>query len=221
MTRSDRSHRVPAMAVAAAVFVGLTACSGSSDPAPVDATATTAASGAADVAVAPPVTVSLPPGVSPPPGASLPPGVILPVSGNPINNTSTAELLRIDSVLVENNEDPATGKAVDDHLEIALSNTGGADLGGFEVYYTFTDPAEGITENYYAVLPADFTIPAGGTRVAHFDNTGAPDHFPINEFNLYKATVNALDVTVVVSAAGAAPQTATVKKDAGGEETAD
>ena len=147
-------------------------------------------------------------------------GQILPVASNPITNNAAAQSLTIDSVLVENNVD-STGKVTDDHLEIALSNTAGTELGGFEVFYTFTDPTASITESYYAKLPASFTIAAGGTRTAHFDNSGAPDHFPVNDFSLYKTSANALDVTVVVSATDAAPQTAMVTKDAGGAETAD
>jgi len=145
---------------------------------------------------------------------------VLPVRNNPITNTSTVEALVIDSVLVENNEDPS-GVAVDDHLEIALSNTGATDLSNLEVFSTFTDPTAGTSESYYTDLPSSFTVPGGGSRVVHFDNTGAADHFPVNEFSLYATSVNALDVEVIVSADGAAVQTATVQKDAGGEETPD
>lgn len=145
---------------------------------------------------------------------------VLPVSTNPIDNNATADTLHIDSVLVENNED-ANGKAVDDHLEIAVSNTGSTDLSGFEVYYTITDPTAGSSESYYTALPPDFSVPAGGTRTIHFDNTGATDHFAENPYSLYHSSMNELDVEVEVSAQGAAPQTATVKKDAGGEEVPD
>ena len=147
-------------------------------------------------------------------------GEVLPVTDNPITNTATAQTLTIDSVLVENNVD-AAGKATDDHLEVALTNTGSADLSGFEVFYTFTDPTAGTAESYYVQLPADFTVPAGGSRVAHFDNTGATDHFAVNKFSLYATSINQLDVKVEVSAQGAAVQTATVQKDAGGAEVPD
>lgn len=146
--------------------------------------------------------------------------VVLPVASNPISNTSTAPGLTIDQVLVENNVD-ASGGAAPDHLEIALSNSTTSDLGGIEIWYSFTDTVTGDTEGYYTKLPADFTIPAGGSRVVHFDNTGAPDHFPVNDYSLYATSTNALDVQVEVSATGVAPQTATVQKDAGGQETAD
>jgi hypothetical protein len=145
---------------------------------------------------------------------------VLPVAKNPITNTSTVQALTIDSVLVENNVD-TSGQAVSDHLEIALSNTGTAELSAFESFYTFTDPTTSTSESYYAQLPASFAIPAGGTRIAHFDNTGAVDHFPVNEFSLYYTDTNAMDVTVTVSATDAAAQTTTIQKDAGGPETAD
>jgi hypothetical protein len=148
-------------------------------------------------------------------------GNVLPVTSNPINNTATDVLLAIDEVLVENNVDPATGKAADDHLEIAVTNTGTTELTGFEVYYTITDPTTGDTESYYTKLPDTFTIAAGASRTIHFDNSGAPDHFPDNPYSLYHTSLNGLDVTVEVSAQGAAPQTATVQKDPGGDEVAD
>ena len=147
-------------------------------------------------------------------------GPVLPVTVNPINNTSTNAVMTIQSVLVENNVD-ADGKTASDHLEIAIINTGSTELGGFEVFYTFTDPTTAVSESYYAKLPDTFTIPAGATRIAHFDNSGAVDHFPVNDYSLYYTDTNAFDVSVVVSATDAAVQTATVQKDAGGAETAD
>ena len=146
---------------------------------------------------------------------------VLPITANPINNNATASGLHIDNVVVENNVDPITGKVASDHLEIALSNSTGTALAGIEIYYTFADLTTGVIENYYAALPADFTIDAGGTRTAHFDSTGVADHFPVNKFSLYYTDTNALDVTVVVSAQGVKVQTASITKDAGGAETAD
>ncbi len=145
---------------------------------------------------------------------------VLPVSSNPIVNQATAPTLHIDSVLVENNVD-ANGKAASDHLEVALSNTGATDASGIEIFYSIVDDAAGITENYYTKLPADVVVPAGGTRVIHFDKTAAPDHLPVNQFSLYYTSINPLVVSVTVSATGAAVQTTQVKKDAGGAEAAD
>lgn len=194
-THNRRIRALPiGLALAAALTLG--ACSSSSN----STTATSA--GSANSA---------------PAGSSSP---VLPVTDNPITNNATAQTLTIDSVLVENNED-GDGNAVDDHLEIALTNTGADPLTGFEIFYTFTDTTTNATESYYAALPDTFTIAPGASRVAHFDNTGAADHFPTNDYSLYKTSPNAQEVTVEVSARGAAVQTATVQKDAGGAEEAD
>lgn len=154
------------------------------------------------------------------PAAAAGSGRVLPVTTNPIANTSTAKTLTIDSVLVENNVN-ASGKAVDDHLEVTLSNSGTTPLTGLEVFYTFTDPTAKAAESYYATLPADASVPPGGTYTVNFDNTGAPGSVPVNDFSLYATSKNALEVKVVASAAGAATTTATVQKDAGGAEAAD
>jgi hypothetical protein len=183
------------------VFAGaiLGACSSSSPKAPADAASVSASAA---------------------PDSTAPDSAVLPVPSNPITNTATAQTLKIDSVLVENNLD-ATGKAASDHLEVALSNTGTTDLGGIELFYTFTDPTTATTEHYYTKLPADFTVPAGGKRIVHFDDTGAPDHFAVNKFSLYYTNTNAMDVSVTVSAKDAAVQKFDLKKDAGGAEAAD
>lgn len=202
---SSRLRRAALLAAGLVASIALAACGGSTtQPTPTVAVSTSTAT--AD----PTATMRQDAGGS----------QVLPVSTNPIANTSTVQVLTIDSVLVENNVD-ASGKAVDDHLEIALTNTGSAELTGFEVYYTFSDPATSTTESYYAELPASLVIPAGGTRDVHFDNTGEADHVPVNAFSLYSTDANALDVTVVVSATDATVQTATVQKDAGGAEEAD
>ena len=145
---------------------------------------------------------------------------VLPVKSDPIQNTSTAQLMRIQSMLVENNVDPTTKQAVNDHLELVLQNTGSTPLSGFEVYYTVTDKKTKATEGYYQKLPASFSIPAGGTRTVHFDNAHTPDHFPVNKYGLYYLSPNALTVKAEVSATGAAVQTATVDKSAGTGEQA-
>ena len=145
---------------------------------------------------------------------------VLPVQSNPIKNTSTTQALTVDNVLVENNED-ASGTAVDDHLEISVTNSGGAALAGFEVYYTIKDPKTSESESYYSRLPGSFTVAPGAGRVIHFDDTGGADHFPVNQYSLYYTDTNALEVEVTVSAFDSAPQTLTVVKDAGGAEEAD
>ena len=148
-------------------------------------------------------------------------GSVLPVTSNPITSTGGAQALKIASVLVENNLDSKTKKTADDHLEIALSNTGSAPLSGVEVYYAFTDTVTKATEGYYLKLPDTFSIGPGAKRVAHFDSKSEEDHFPINKFSLYRTSTNKLDVSVMVAATGAASQTSKLQKDAGGPEEAD
>jgi len=164
-------------------------------------------------------------GGAPPTGSSKPAaatgsGQVLPVTSNPIDNTATAKTLSIADVLVENNVD-AAGKPVDDHLEITLANSGSTPLTGLEFYYTFTDPTAKASESYYAKLPADVAVPAGGTYTVNFDNSGTPGSVPVNDYSLYSTSQNQLDVEVMASASGAAVATATVQKDAGGAEAAD
>jgi len=142
---------------------------------------------------------------------------VLPVPSNPISNSSTAAGLTITKVLVENNVSPSTGKAVDDHLEIALKNTSATTLTNIEVYYKITDPSKHASEGYYTKLTG-FDIKPGATRTAHFDNTGAPDHFPDNKYSLYRTDKNALVVDVMASSPAVKPATFTVHKDAGGAE---
>jgi len=146
---------------------------------------------------------------------------VLPVRANPIANNATAPGLEITSVLVENNQDPATKKDAEDHLEVALRNSSTQALSGFEVYYTITDTKTSETEGYYTNLGPEFTIPAGASRTVHFDQTGKVDHFPDNEFSIYNSSKNALDVKVQVSAKGVAVADSSVKKDAGGAENPD
>ena len=204
MNPSHNRHRLAAVAAAALAATSLlAACGGrSSTGTNSQPTSSLQASGA---------------------GASQAPatGQVLPVTANPITSTATADGLQIKSVIVENNVDPSTGKDTSDHLEIALANTGSAELRSVEVYYTFDDPKTGASESYYLKLPDTFTVPAGSTRIAHFDDSGIPDHFPVNKFSLYHTDTNPLTVTVTVSATGVKVQTATVNKDAGGAETAD
>lgn len=142
---------------------------------------------------------------------------VLPAQANPIHNASRAPGLRIDSVLVENNVDPATKKDAADHLEIQLEDTGDRPLQGLEIYYEFTDRKTGDHEGYHTKLDG-LSIAPGTKSTVHFDDTGAPGHYPDNAYSLYHSSTNALDVKVTVSAKGAAVQTKSVKKDPGGDE---
>ena len=224
-TTNHLSKRLRAGLLTVGILAGsgaLAACGGSSSPTPTTQATASPAGGstALNTADTTGATMAVPPTGSDGGTTAAAGGLVLPVADNPIANASAVQALKVDSVLVENNVD-SSGKAASDHLEIALTNTGTGELTAFEVFYSFTDPTTSVTENYYAKLPAEFTIPAGGQRIAHFDNTGAPDHFPVNEFSLYYTDTNALDVSVTVSATDAAIQTTTLQKDAGGAEAAD
>ena len=144
-------------------------------------------------------------------------GQVLPVPKNPISNSSTAPGLTITKALVENNVSPETGKAVSDHLEIALQNTSAKPLDRIGVYFQITDPAKKLSEGYYTQLDG-FTIEPGKSRVAHFDQTGAKDHFPVNKYSLYYTDKNALVIDVMASSPTVKPATFVIKKDAGGAE---
>ena len=71
---------------------------------------------------------------------------------------------------------------------------------------------------YYRVDWTEIVLPKD-THV--LEDTGEPDHYPDNEFSLYHLSMNEMQVDVTVSATGFAPQTASVKKDAGGDENPD
>lgn len=142
---------------------------------------------------------------------------VLPVKSDPISNPSTVQALKLDSILVENNVD-SMNNPVSDHIEVTAENTGTTTLGGFEVFYTVTDPQAKLTEHYYTRFPATFTVPPGATRTFHFDTTGAADHFPVNKYGLFYTSKDALDIKVEVSATGAAIQAISAHKAAGGAE---
>jgi hypothetical protein len=142
---------------------------------------------------------------------------VLPVKENPISNDATAKGLAITKALVENNVSAETGKDVPDHLEIALKNTSSKPLEPVEVYYEIQDDTKGISEGYHAQLDG-FRIEPGKTRVAHFDETGARDHYPVNKYSLYYTDKNELFVEVMASAPGVEPATFKVRKDAADAE---
>ncbi len=139
---------------------------------------------------------------------------------NPIDNNSTTEGFVITSLLVENNIDPATGKAADDHLEIELKNTTDNELKGFEVYYTIKDNDTNLTEAYYVRLP-DFILKSGETKSINFDNKDGDGHYSVNINSIYFTTMSAKVFEVTVSTDGYKLVSGKVNKDPGGEEKAD
>jgi len=138
---------------------------------------------------------------------------------NPITETGADVGFKIDNILVENNVD-AAGKIAPDHLELKVTNTGAADLSDFDIYYTMKDLVTNDVQAYYRTLPG-FTLKAGETKALHLDNSGQPGHFNVNPNSMYVTSQNERMVDVILHAKGFAPQTAQVKKDAGGAETAD
>lgn len=145
---------------------------------------------------------------------------VLPVASNPIVNTATAPTLQVTKATVEDNVDPATGKAINDRLQLTLKNTGNSPLGGLEVYYEMTDTVTGQKEGYYQKLDG-LSIPAGQETTVYFDNQAGPGHYPENQFSIYRSSTNQVDFAIQVSAVGAKIATATAVKSKGTGEKVD
>jgi hypothetical protein len=147
--------------------------------------------------------------------------LVLPVaSGNPITNNATVPGFVIASAIVENNTDPITKVITSDHLEVTLKSVASKDITQFETYYSVKDLVTHVGDAYYTKLTG-FILKAGGTRTFHFDNTGRIDHYPENNYSVYRTSKNAMQFDVEVSAPGYKVQTITVKKDKGGAEKVD
>lgn len=147
-------------------------------------------------------------------------GTVLPVASNPISNTSTAPGLSIASAAVEDLVDPATGKAMDDRLQVTLANSTSSPLTNVEIYYQMTDVTTQQSEGYYTAL-AGVTIPAQGETTVYFDNGTEPGHFPENMFSLYRTSTNQVDFAIQASADGVQVANATASKGAGTGEQPD
>lgn len=147
-------------------------------------------------------------------------------AANPIAQVGKPGGPAIASAKVEDNFDPVTKKDVADHLEISLTNPGATLLTGLQVYFTITDSQTLRSESYSRTLPA-FKLKAGAATVLHFDVRGsldsnaAAEHFRLNPNSMLYKSANAKTVTIQVAAAGYAPSSITVKKDAGTAEKAD
>ena len=197
---------------AAGLLTALTAtgCSSAASTSPTAAAATSAASAPAASAAAASTTAA----------SGAPSGVVLPVASNPIVNTATASMLAITYAAVEDNVDPATGKAIDDRLQLTLKNSGSTPLSGVEVYYEMTDVVTGAKEGYYQKLDG-LSIPAGQDATVYFDNTTDPGHYPENQFSIYRSSTNEVDFAIQASAPGAKIATATAVKATGTGEKVD
>ncbi len=139
---------------------------------------------------------------------------------NPIKNDSVAEGFKITDALVENNLDPTTNKATNDHLEVIVKNIASKDLSDFEFYYTVVDPATNKTEGYYKKLTG-FILKSGETKSIHFDDIKAVDHFRDNPNSIYHTTSAAKVFNLVLSTPGYKIETVKINKDPGGDEKAD
>ncbi len=197
---------------AAGLLTALTAtgCSSAASSSPTAAAATSSASAPAASA----------PADSAAAASGAPSGVVLPVASNPIVNTATASMLAITYAAVEDNVDPATGKAIDDRLQLTLKNSGSTPLSGVEVYYEMTDVVTGAKEGYYQKLDG-LSIPAGQDATVYFDNTTDPGHYPENQFSIYRSSTNEVDFAIQASAPGAKIATATAVKATGTGEKVD
>ena len=197
---------------AAGLLTALTAtgCSSAASSSPTAAAATSSASAPAASA----------PADSAAAASGAPSGVVLPVASNPIVNTATAPTLAITYAAVEDNVDPATGKAIDDRLQLTLKNSGSTPLSGVEVYYEMTDVVTGAKEGYYQKLDG-LSIPAGQDATVYFDNTTDPGHYPENQFSIYRSSTNEVDFAIQASAPGAKIATATAVKATGTGEKVD
>ncbi len=146
--------------------------------------------------------------------------LVLPVQGSPIVNNATAAVLTVTKAAVEDNVDPATGKAINDRLQLTLKNTGTSTLTGFEAFYTMTDRVTKSSESYYQKLDG-LSIPAGQSATVYFDNQTGAGHYPENQFSIYRSSTNAVDFAITVSAQGAKTVTVNAVKSKGTGEKLD
>ncbi len=132
----------------------------------------------------------------------------------------------IKSAIVENNEDPATRKGVDDHLELEVQNLTGTDIAGIDLFVTLKDSVTGATENTYRKL-SGVVIPKKSVVTLHFEPKGAvdfaaaTDRFRANPNSALYKTPNEKGLTIEIAAAGYTPAKIEIKKDKGGAEVAD
>lgn len=146
--------------------------------------------------------------------------VVLPVDTNPIVNNLTNQDLQVVNAAVEDLTDPVSGAAINDRLMLTLKNNGSTTLSNFEVFYQMTDVTTGATESYYQKLDG-FSLAAGAQDYVFFDNLTDPNHYPENQFSLYRSSQNQVDFQITVSSDGAAIATATATKSVGTGEKVD
>jgi hypothetical protein len=138
------------------------------------------------------------------------------------------EGFRITQAIVENNYDPITKQAVDDHLELTVRSIAEKDISNISAYYSITDEVSGKLEGYIVHLN-DFVLKAHETQNIHFDKqTKLFDSDPINgrfgianPNGIYYTSKNNLTFDVTLWAERYVPQSVQIKKDVGGADVAD
>ena len=136
-------------------------------------------------------------------------------SSRSISESSSAALpVKVLDARVEDNY------KADDHLEIALKNTGSADIALQDGTITISDKVSSGKEVYYVDL-GGFVLKAGSKTVLHFDNGTAPGHFPGNVNGLYRTATEGLTFDIVLHSRGFQPLALQTEKAPGAAEIAD
>ncbi|KJR49443.1 hypothetical protein UF75_0283 [Desulfosporosinus sp. I2] len=134
---------------------------------------------------------------------------------NLIKETSTTALpVKVKDARVEDNVN------ANDHLEIALTNTGKTDLKNFDTYFTVTDTVTKKQEGYYVKMNG-FTLEAGATKTLHFDNKKGDLHYNGNANGIYGTSKNEVLFQGQIHATGYAPIDFSAKKSKGTAEVKD
>jgi hypothetical protein len=142
------------------------------------------------------------------------------VFDGPHANSTGPVGFKVKKLLVENNYDPVRKKDAPDHLEVALQNLVGTDIGNLSVFYTVKDEVNHHVESYLVNLTG-YVLLAHGNQTIHFDNGQGYGHFSINPNGMYFTNPDKKTFTVVVSATGYEAQTGTVEKASGEAEVPD
>ncbi len=140
--------------------------------------------------------------------------LVLPVAKNPIVNKSMATGLVITYAAAENNVDPATHNPIADRLQLTLKNVSSKSLSRLEVYYLMTDVVTKAKEGYYQKLTG-VTIAPKKSMTVYFDGGKQADHYPENQFSLYRSSQNQVNFKIWVSAPGVKIAQATALKSTG------
>lgn len=146
--------------------------------------------------------------------------LVVPVTKNPIVNNSTVSGLSVVSAMVQDNVDPATGKAIADRLLIKVGNASTKVATGFEIYYTMVDGVTKQSESYYQKLTG-FSVKPKGIAYLNFDGKAGFGHYPENKYSIYRSSNNEVKFAIILSANGFKIATGTAVKAKGTGEKVD